>query len=455
MSKETGTCVYEGPPDVVPQVMGEVGLECPEFYNPADYLMEVACACMGKKVVQVLSKRHDEEFKARFDSKAICERLADLERPPNFPFFAHLYLLTLRAFILSLRDPWLLTLRFLAHVLVPCVLYAVFQDSGTADGCPPRISGEPGALERVQVHMREDYLGTWANASLMFYTMIFLSFTAIMPSVLSFPLECNAIVKEVFNNWYGVTPYYLGKMIADLPFIIVFPAVFGTIHYYLNEEYDNEFWRVCAYNAVLIVLSLVSQGQGVAISVIFVDNPSAGVYATPVSMVPSLLLAGFFIHISHMSEFFVALSYTGFMRFGVECMLLIVYGYGRCGENLNQILIDARQSLQDWMMEMMGLDKDYSAPVHGPSRAVRNASAASGGISFDPRAAASSFSKGLVMQMLGNYAGDDGEVRSRILNDYNVSEDDMWPNISILIVQALFLRVFSYILLYRRVKSRN
>ncbi|KAI1286235.1 ATP-binding cassette sub-family G member 4 [Halotydeus destructor] len=377
------------------------------------------------------------------------ERLLDIIRNPDFPFMAHFLLLFQRSLILMLRDPWLLTIRFAVHIMCGLCMWAVFKDTGAADGCPPRV---PATLDNMDVFQDikksyiHDVMRTYANVSAIFFSALFLVFTAMMPTVLTFSSEINILCKEVFNKWYSLTPFYLAKVFAELPLLVILPVMYVTIVYYGTEN-PHVSWRFFSFTGLMVLNCVVGHAQGSLISIVFVDHPAAGVYVTPVTMVPIMVLSGFFIHVSEMKKMFIVTSYASYVRFVVEAAVVVVYGYDRCGLHVRRQLNQAQNVLLTWIATSMGFDRAW--PTGGPDNVTRIA----GG--FDPIDTANRLADSIVGQMLRDYVGQDGQVRSRLMNEFSVDEDDLWPDIAITVATLVFYRILAYFILYRRVNLMN
>lgn len=48
-----------------------------------------------------------------------------------------------------------------------------------------------------------------------------------------FPLEMPIFIREYGSRAYRVDTYFLGRTLAELPFQVLFPALFGTIVYWM------------------------------------------------------------------------------------------------------------------------------------------------------------------------------------------------------------------------------
>ncbi|XP_073989954.1 ABC transporter expressed in trachea isoform X2 [Rhodnius prolixus] len=326
-----GQCIYQGDVQGLVPFLGSLGLECPSYHNPADYVMEVACGEHGdvhdKLVLAVVNgkcniynshEKHNKELLANGDashnnSNAISctsallhsdESLSTLGPSPGFPTssFKQFAILINRTFLSIVRDQMLTRMRLISHVLIGLLIGLLYYDIGN---------------EASKV---------MNNAGCIFFTVLFLMFTAMMPTVLTFPLEMSVFVREHLNYWYSLKSFYIAKTMADLPFQILFSVVYIAIVYFMTSQ-PLDPMRFFMVLLMCVLTSLVAQSLGLLIGAAM--DIETGVFLGPVSSIPVLLFSGFFVNFSTIPWYMQWVTYVSYIRYGFEGCMIAIYGGNR------------------------------------------------------------------------------------------------------------------------------
>ncbi|KAG8225049.1 hypothetical protein J437_LFUL000027 [Ladona fulva] len=342
-----GQCIYKGSiPGLVP-FLSSMGLECPSYHNPADFVMEVACGEHGEyvhKLVMAVNNGKCNNWNPSLISKAkACisndiakeaERatpkaqngvngkpttalpvncttsLLDSDESINIPHrdgfptsgFRQFYILLKRTFLSIMRDQTLTRLRLMSHLIVGTLIGLIYYGIGN---------------EASKV---------FSNSGCIFFCVLFLMFTAMMPTILTFPLEMAVFVREHLNYWYSLKSFYFAKTVADLPFQITFSIIYVIIVYFMTSQ-PLETRRFLMFLVMFIMTSLVAQSLGLLIgAALTVEN---GVFLGPVTSVPILLFSGYFVNFNTIPSYLQWLSYLSYIRYGFEGSMLAIYGYDR------------------------------------------------------------------------------------------------------------------------------
>lgn len=158
--------------------------------------------------------------------------------------FQQFYILFQMMILKIIRNRTVLWIQFLHHFLCGLFIGLIFLNSAN-DG------------KRMFDHLK-----------FCMGCIFFVVYTQIMVPILSYPQELRVVKKECFNRWYGLFPYYVALTLSRMPLQILFNLIFSTMVYFL-AGLPLEPWRFVMFAMIGVIVSLVSEGLGLAIGATF------------------------------------------------------------------------------------------------------------------------------------------------------------------------------------------
>ncbi|XP_060661050.1 ATP-binding cassette sub-family G member 1 isoform X1 [Drosophila nasuta] len=345
----SGQCTYQGTPQNTVMFLKTIGLECPAYHNPADFLLECVngdfedhtaalteCAKdtrwrYDQQLMQAddveppteaqVAKFNESQSQSQSQSQAqspsqgqqttsqpkvqlqTMESTKELIKhtyPP--PEWMRLWLLIGRCHLQFFRD-WTLTyLKLGMHILSAVMIGLFFGDSGI------------NATKQI------------SNVGMIMIHCVYLWYTTIMPGILRYPLEIEIIKKETFNNWYKLRTYYVATMITSTPVHIIFSTVYITIGYMMTDQ-PVEMDRFVKYLLSAVVVTICADGLGVFLGTIL--NPVNGTFVGAVSTCFMLMFSGFLILLTHIPKALHFIAALSPLRYALENMVIALYGNHR------------------------------------------------------------------------------------------------------------------------------
>ncbi|XP_046615200.1 ATP-binding cassette sub-family G member 4-like [Neodiprion virginianus] len=306
-----GNCVYQGAANNTVKYLNNLGLNCPKYHNPADYIIEVINKEYGNFNEQLAIASCEENWRAppvikNINLQEMDRRLSEegkakvLINPPSE--LSRFWTLLNRNLVQLYRD-WTVThLKLILHFCVGVLLGLLYLNAG------------------------DDGSKTISNVGFLLVSAVYLCYTSMMPAVLHFPSQLPVLKKEQFNNWYHLKTYYAAFLVANLPIQTLFAIVYCSISYFLSSQ-PLDWNRFLMFLAIAVLTTLTAESIGLVLGTTV--NPINGTFLGAISTAVMLTFAGFFVLFNHMPTFLYYLSYLSYLRYSLEGLVQAVYGFNR------------------------------------------------------------------------------------------------------------------------------
>jgi len=302
-----GQCLYAGTPDNTVNYFAQQGFQCPQYHNPADYMLEVVNQEYGNCNDQLFAaakkycQREETPLRMRIMREvSFYEKMKMMINPPSE--ITRFKVLLYRYTTLMYRDWSVSHIKMILHFLVATLLGLLFEHAG------------------------EDASKTLSNVSFLYVTGIYFLYTSLMPAVLKFPLELAILKKERFNNWYQLRTYYVATLVITLPLTVFSTFVYSAISYVLTRQ-PMEWSRFLMFLLITALTSFTSESVGLGLGTIF--NPVNGTFFGAIGVSIMLSLVGVLVFFNHMPKILYYVSYINYFRYAVDGLIQAIYGFQR------------------------------------------------------------------------------------------------------------------------------
>lgn len=313
-----GRTLYAGAISDIPDTLGKAGFTCPQYYNMADYLLELATNLnsSGKILLEREAYSYAQEMRkivkndfhndSGNDHSPESEALLNSISAPSNGYAAsycqQFRALLWRCFLGTIRDIHLTQIRIITHLIVALLLGALYY--GVGDDAGRIIS----------------------NTSCLFFFLLFLFFSNAMPTIHTFPAEATVVLQEHLNKWYSLSIYCICKIIIDLPIQLLCATLFLFPAWYLTSQPLEPYrmllgWLVCALVTILAQTFGLVVGAGCGMKL--------GLFVIPAANIPMLMFSEFFIPYKEIPVYLRPFAKISYFRYAFDALLEAVYGFNR------------------------------------------------------------------------------------------------------------------------------
>ncbi|KAH1020664.1 hypothetical protein HUJ04_010281 [Dendroctonus ponderosae] len=312
-----GQCIYQGyGPEVISYLRAN-NLECPQNFNPADFIIEIACQEYGNFQDRLVAAI--DNGKSLYSSKPKSEQKT-LDASESTPHNNELQILEqdkaaqpqntrttwrnqfsillIRMWKQMLRDKSYLLLRTILHILIGFIVGTLY------------------------IGMGKDGSKTIFNFGFYFTSIIFFMYIPMMPVLLQckFPKEYQLIKREHFNKWYRLSAYFAALTVSTIPIQLILGSLYIILVYVLTDQ-PMEIGRLATFYAICMLTGIISESFGLLIaSQLSLVN---AMFMGPVLSVPFMLLAvyGFGSGYESIPKLIKFAMYFSYLRYSLEGLI--------------------------------------------------------------------------------------------------------------------------------------
>mmetsp|Transcript_8214 Transcript_8214/g.14078 ORF Transcript_8214/g.14078 Transcript_8214/m.14078 type:complete len:703 (-) Transcript_8214:560-2668(-) len=158
-------------------------------------------------------------------------------------------------------------------------------------------------------------------AGLLFFQILFMSFSSMFQAIFTFPADFQMLVKERQSGMYRLSAYYVARSMSDIPMDCLVPTLFSVIIYFMSGLRLSPGAFFSNWTGMLLTM-LTAQSAGLLIGATVMNAKTALAFAT-VFMLCIMLVGGFYVQ--NIPVWIGWLKYLSFVYYGYNLLLKIEY----------------------------------------------------------------------------------------------------------------------------------
>ena len=458
----SGHLIFFDKPTKLIDYFATSGLECPKNRNIAEFAIDVARGAYKGVQLEVLADKCSAIGDCDLDIDEIDnQRLIPLKKLVNSSknqqrasIFGQIGLISRRNVILwNVRTPLLIARIAINTIIVSLFLNLFEQPPGLEDGCIESVNVDGLSASDVRQVFTQK-LDSIRNVSVtLFVYLFYILALSLTPSMLIYPIEYRVIRTELANNWYSSSSYLVAKTLSDLPIVLVHQGLAYT-HVYVLGHFLPEWDRALIYFAATVATYLIAECWGNLFATFYVNDMLKGIYLGTMSMVPLVVMSGFFIPYRKLNMWLKPVATLSFVRYAFEIGIAAQYGRDRCPSSNLTTKVDLYAELalaySPFRAAFSSLDKITSNS---------NGSQLATAIDVNPKYVTeflTSIKNKLNETLESSGSGTIGDQlysSSYVIQHFEVSDDDIGGHFLSLLVTFCVIKLITYVTLrYRNVK---
>ncbi|KAI3820575.1 hypothetical protein L1987_08123 [Smallanthus sonchifolius] len=170
------------------------------------------------------------------------------------------------------------------------------------------------------------------QSGLLFFYTGFWGFFPLFQAIFTFPQERLMLGKERASGMYKLSSYFVSRTLGDLPMEMVLPTLFCVITYWMAGLKPAVGSFLYALFTLLLSV-LVSQGLGLALGALVMDQKSATILGSVIML--SFTLAGGY-YVQHVPAFIFWIKYISISQHTYKLLIGSQYEHGQtyqCGNH--------------------------------------------------------------------------------------------------------------------------